>query len=68
MVPDLVEDLALVQGVEGDLLGGGPGCKDRSRPVYFKTDSWLLSVYGGHAGLPPDVPDLGYESIVHLYN
>ena len=27
VVPDLVEHLALVQGVEGDILGGGPDCK-----------------------------------------
>ena len=27
VVPEMVEHLALVQGVEGDILGGGPDCK-----------------------------------------
>ena len=61
VVSDLVEHLALVQGVEGDVLGGGPDCKNRSRLVDVKTDSWLVSLKGGHAGLLADVPDLVQE-------
>ena len=61
VVSDLVEHLALVQGVEGDVLGGGPDCKDRSRLVDVKTDSWLVGLQGGHAGLLADVPDLVRE-------
>ena len=61
VVSDLVEHLALVQGVEGDVLGGGPDCKDRSRLVDVKTDSWLVGLQGGHAGLLADVPDLVHK-------
>ena len=57
MVSDLVEHLALVQVVEGEVLGGGPDCKDRSRRVDVNTDSWLAAWSPGHAGLPADVPD-----------
>ena len=61
VISDLVEQLALVQGVEGDVLGGGPNCKDWSRLVDVKTDSWLVGLQGGHAGLLADVPDLVHQ-------
>ena len=61
VISDLLEQLALVQGLEGDVLGGGPDCKDRSRLVDVKTDSWLVGLQGGHAGLLADVPDLVHE-------
>ena len=58
VISDMVEQLAHVQGVEGVVLGGGPDCKDRSRLVDVKTDSWLVGLKGGHAGLLANVPDL----------
>jgi hypothetical protein len=65
MVSDLVEHLALVQGVKGDVLVGGPDCKYRSRLVDVETDCWLVGFQCSHAGLPTDVPDLvhgGYRA------
>lgn len=52
MVSDLVEHFALIQGLEGDVLGGGPHCKDRSRLVDVKIYSLLVGLQDGYAGLP----------------
>ena len=49
VISDLLEQLALVQGLEGDVLGGDPHCKDRSRLVNVKIYSLLVGLQDGYA-------------------